>query len=264
MNENQVREEKRNNSQGIFYVVIGVATLVVTIVGATFAYFSATAGSNNEAITTGSATSTLRFEEVATGLKANLIPMDESNQFFVGHIGKASASCVDANSNNICSVYEFTITNPTTSNVTIYPTFTANTNGFANLKYAVFKGTADTIAASGVTLGGANPTSATTAGPLVVPMTPAPTQGTSHSGSASGTGNAVILNNMITELAGGNGTTDGGSVTFTIVLWIHEIQNDSGVTDGDQTAVDAGQSFAGTISFTTSNGTGGVTGELSA
>ena len=32
---------ENKNGQGIFYGVIGVATLVVAIIGATFAYFSA-------------------------------------------------------------------------------------------------------------------------------------------------------------------------------------------------------------------------------
>ena len=41
--------EQKNNRRGIFYGVIGVATLVVAVVGATFAYFTATA-SNNTAI----------------------------------------------------------------------------------------------------------------------------------------------------------------------------------------------------------------------
>ena len=39
---------ENKNGQGIFYGVIGVATLVVAIIGATFAYFSA-AGSVNYA-----------------------------------------------------------------------------------------------------------------------------------------------------------------------------------------------------------------------
>lgn len=41
---------ENKNGQGVFYGVIGVATLVVAIIGATFAYFSAsvTAGNNNE------------------------------------------------------------------------------------------------------------------------------------------------------------------------------------------------------------------------
>lgn len=41
---------ENKNGQGVFYGVIGVATLIVAIIGATFAYFSAsvTAGNNNE------------------------------------------------------------------------------------------------------------------------------------------------------------------------------------------------------------------------
>ena len=42
-----MNEQKNNNGRGIFYGVIGVATLVVAIIGATFAYFTATATNNN-------------------------------------------------------------------------------------------------------------------------------------------------------------------------------------------------------------------------
>ena len=53
--------EQRNNGRGIFYGVIGVATLVVAIVGATFAYFTATA-SNNATISGNMATITFSLE----------------------------------------------------------------------------------------------------------------------------------------------------------------------------------------------------------
>ena len=39
---------ENNNGRGIFYGVIGVATLVVAIIGATFAYFSANISSDNQ------------------------------------------------------------------------------------------------------------------------------------------------------------------------------------------------------------------------
>ena len=48
-------KEQKNTGRGIFYGVIGVATLVVAIIGATFAYFTATA-QNNETITGNMAT----------------------------------------------------------------------------------------------------------------------------------------------------------------------------------------------------------------
>ena len=44
-------EENNKKGPGIFYAVIGVATLVVAIIGATFAYFSASISSDANAIT---------------------------------------------------------------------------------------------------------------------------------------------------------------------------------------------------------------------
>ena len=46
-----MNEQKNNNGRGIFYGVIGVATLVVAIIGATFAYFTATQNAGNNVIT---------------------------------------------------------------------------------------------------------------------------------------------------------------------------------------------------------------------
>ena len=39
------KEMENKNGKGIFYGVIGVATLIVAIIGATFAYFTATTAS---------------------------------------------------------------------------------------------------------------------------------------------------------------------------------------------------------------------------
>ena len=47
MNEN-------NNGRGLFYGVIGVATLIVAIIGATFAYFSVSASITNNSDIAGS------------------------------------------------------------------------------------------------------------------------------------------------------------------------------------------------------------------
>ena len=133
--------EGKNNSQGIFYAVIGVATLVVTIVGATFAFFSATANSPVNAVATNSATVDLTFTPVATGVKGALIPVNEALPRFASVVGTAETDCKDDNGNNICSVYQFTITNPSqTASQRIYVSLTPNVNEFINLKYAVFKG----------------------------------------------------------------------------------------------------------------------------
>ena len=46
-------EENNRKGPGVFYAVVGVATLVVAIIGATFAFFSAQATATGEAITGG-------------------------------------------------------------------------------------------------------------------------------------------------------------------------------------------------------------------
>ena len=42
-----MKEEHKNSRRGVFYGVIGVATLVVAIIGATFAYFTASGSVTN-------------------------------------------------------------------------------------------------------------------------------------------------------------------------------------------------------------------------
>ena len=275
MNNNQ----ERRNSQGIFYAVIGVATLVVTIVGATFAYFSATANSANNAITTGSTNISLTFEEAnPNGLKSNLVPMNEAlwtNANISTYVGIGADMCIDAKGNSICSVYQFTVTNPTSAAQTIFPTLTAASNGFVNLKYAVFKGPASTVAlGSGLNLSTATGTAVSSNyasasgtvqndGTLIVAGTVAPAAGASHTSS----GTSDTLDNMRITLAPNN-----GSITYTIVLWLHETgynQSDPDVTINTTDATshntnEAGKTFAAGITFTTSSGTGGVTGVLSA
>lgn len=46
-----MNEENNRKGPGIFYAVVGVATLVVAIIGATFAYFSAQATADGDSIT---------------------------------------------------------------------------------------------------------------------------------------------------------------------------------------------------------------------
>lgn len=265
MNNN---EERRNNGQGIFYAVIGVATLVVTIIGATFAFFSASAGSNENAISTGAAIVSLKLDEDRTGIKNNLIPMDETNSKFASVVGAGSSNCKDDNGNNICSVYQFTLTNPATNTAaqTVYPTITAQTNEFTNLHYIIFKGPATAILSSAnFASGTASPVSSAPLSPtgtvvgdgtIVVANEVAPATGVNHiaTGTANAT-NVLKLQNMIQTLP------VGGSITYTVVMWIHE-------TGGNQTDVDSvisgrARIFEAGITFTTAGGSGGVTGKLS-
>lgn len=217
--------EKKNN-RGVFYAIMGVATLVITLIGATFAYFVATTNSAVNAISTGSTNVALSFDDntivntlkettttpggnalhvvqngdnsqLTTGIKDALIPVDtlctsadvsdETNTACTAtgtsaafalkgysdttggnykYAGAGQYDCRDANGNNICSVYSFTVTNPANVSQTIYPSFKVKTNGFSNLKYAVFKGNPAQVAANttkGWDVNGSPITSTTTA-----------------------------------------------------------------------------------------------------
>lgn len=101
--------ENRKGS-GIFLGVVGVATLVVAIIGATFAYFSASA-SNNNAITgataeAGNLTLAVTRLDQTTG---GLIPMDEELESTA--LSATPKGCIDANGNTVCHVYQIALTN---------------------------------------------------------------------------------------------------------------------------------------------------------
>ena len=105
--------EQKNNGRGIFYGVIGVATLVVAVIGATFAYFTASAG-NNEVIKGNMATVKLALDvrKVSTADdNIGMIPM--SNSMIEPAVVNASGKgvCVDNNGNPVCQIYRIVLTN---------------------------------------------------------------------------------------------------------------------------------------------------------
>lgn len=139
-------KEQKNNGKGIFYGVIGVATLVVAIIGATFAYFTATV-STTENITGNMATVSLSLgvekmtdydDATVNGGTAGLVPMSngmiEAAVSKKGHNvttegGNATADdkvCVDDNGNVVCQIYKITMTNSSTAAVFV--------DGYVSLK----------------------------------------------------------------------------------------------------------------------------------
>ena len=126
-----MNEQKNRNGRGIFYGVIGVATLVVAIIGATFAYFTATASAGNEI--TGNMASISFGVKVQKVTKADeelggMIPMSNNmveaalHGMYDGEHAKtdtgATASnysksniCTDDNGNAVCQVYKIVVNN---------------------------------------------------------------------------------------------------------------------------------------------------------
>lgn len=221
-----------NKSRGIFLGVLSVATLIVSIIGATFAYFVASANGTTGAAQAGAAsvTNTLTLSEVVD-YRQNMIPVTEtimksSYKRTEAATGKGTGRCEGysaAGGNtvyNLCSIYQFTVSNKASIAQTIYASLTANTNTFTNLKYCIFEGEAGTSDIA------------------KVPCKNMPTAGTTDS-------------NIFSEFI--PATT--GTHTYTLVMYINE-------TTGDQTSADSGKAFTGTISITSSDGSKYMTGAL--
>ena len=248
-----------NNGKGtnIFLGVIGVATLIVAIIGATFAFFGAeiTGGEGN--LTTQSTTLALGYSDVTTGLKQALIPASELIAIYAATDPTYLASndqCIDDNDNQVCSVYDFTIGNPSTTTAqTLHASINSVANGFTDLKFQIYEISNE----DGTTL------------TKVVDTTQMPAEGQSaelagltqilepsKEGAISGelTTDAPLNYKLVTK-ENEDGTKQYNRKTYRLVMWIDE-------TNTNQTETNAGMTFAGSIYFTTASGNSGVTGVI--
>ena len=136
-----------NNGKGIFYGVIGVATLIVAIIGATFAFFSASQTNNNTIAgqTLDVADNfTLNVEKVDLGGTApskDLVPADLNGGDTTGINQALQAKC-EKDGYTGCHLYRITAESGqqlSTASITIDNlTTTAGTKD--RWKYSVFKG----------------------------------------------------------------------------------------------------------------------------
>ena len=162
-----ISERKTQN----FNLIVGIATLLIALFGATFAYFTATARSNEGEVTVKSAMLSINFER-GTEVKAqNLIPstqkvalskyqkatvpftpteeegfvMDYDDYIEQGNGNELSPyldrKCIDANGREVCYVFWFSVTSDGQlgefTDVISY--ITVDTNEFKNLSYLVYE-----------------------------------------------------------------------------------------------------------------------------
>lgn len=136
-----------NKGRDIFYGVVAVATLIVAIVGATLAYFSVTASSNEGAVNATAATVSIEYNDSqqVTAQAENLIPatLDVVKKVYEKNIKSIDPSspmetnaCIDDNSREVCSSYRFTIRSDIERTITA--TLSNEHNGFTYLGYAVY------------------------------------------------------------------------------------------------------------------------------
>lgn len=154
-----MNEEENRKGPGVFYAVVGVATLVVAIIGATFAYFSAsvTPDENSTPITgdtsdIGASTITLTVNKVNLGGTASgdLVPAVISTADTTG-INAATAKKCEEGGYTGCHVYEITAQSENAiSSADLLLNLSTNATTGTNWKYVVYQGTAAT-AATGIT-----------------------------------------------------------------------------------------------------------------
>ncbi len=130
--------ENNRKEPGIFYAVIGVATLVVAIIGATFAFFTAT-DDDSDTIKGQTATVGLQLTvtSVTTDAKGGLIPILEADlsKGLAGDTASKSKSCVDKNGNTVCQVYKIDVKNTGNSTVVLNGTLNLTAASMADLKW---------------------------------------------------------------------------------------------------------------------------------
>ena len=232
--------EENRKGPGVFYAVVGVATLVVAIIGATFAYFSASAA-NNEAITGNTAEAggvELTITPVTT-TGTNMLPLNlmdntkatdpatgAADQFADALGATKGASCKDSNGNNVCQVYSITVKNKsTTSTVQVRGTLNLASEA-TNMKWQLLETGTSTARADFATVVDKGVTGNVTVG-----------------GNTGATGAAAASQNLAAE----------ASATYYVLVWLEE-------TGTAQETADASKSFTGTVTFNAVDASGKTSG----
>lgn len=139
----------RNDNRGkdIFYGVVAIATLIVAIIGATLAYFSVTASSNEGAVNATAAIVSIEYNDgqQVTAQAKELIPatLEVVQQVYENKVATLTHEdlttenvCIDRNDRQVCSAYRFTVRSDVERTITA--TLNNEHNGFTYLSYAVY------------------------------------------------------------------------------------------------------------------------------
>jgi len=226
-------ENKRG--QGIFLGIVGVATLVVAIIGATFAYFSASVSGDNEVnLEAYKFDAHLKIDNLAEGATNKLIPLlpdgptdregyaAGNNAYLLAAVNNTNGKgiCTDNNGYQVCELVRATFTNNSTTAISLNGEMTASVNGFTNLEVIELAYNEETSKYS-----------------VVGTAKPAPAEGATPG----------------IELSPVNGLANGTPVVKYFAVYLKD--------NGDQKA-EMGQKFTGTITYTSAVGGSQLTGQF--
>jgi len=274
-------ENRKGN--GIFLGVIGVATLIVAIIGATFAFFGANAFSNATAIGAKGALLKLGYTDNTTGLKYNLIPATDIIALYSAMSEEwygtdESKRCKDEYGNEICGVYTFSIGNPSvTTRQNLFGSLKVSSSDFENLQFAIFDETGKEVMPATNIADEADDQGVIALTGLATYLLPSTLDDTNGDGTADTSGFVVEDPDTYTRICRYGDVitpaetnpenpeeiikpavkcTETNIRDYTLVLWIREMNT-------DQTEADSNKVFAAGITFTSAQGSTGVTGVIS-
>jgi len=233
--------ENRKGS-GIFLGVVSIATLIVAIIGATFAYFSATvSGAGNVNVTSYEIAASMVITEETTD--GGLIPLNKTDIASALAVSTTADHehdvCKDEAGKTVCKIYKVVITNDSTTELKLTGSILQDSNsGFASLYMKEVDFVSDD---AGYTDGSYNEN-------LI---------------SQTGTATAIDLRgtetsdeNKVYTVDAKSGDTSG-SLTLYFMLYI---ENSADTDQSDE----MGQTYEGTISFSTESGSSKLSGTFSA
>jgi len=276
-------EDNNRKGPGIFYAVVGVATLVVAIIGATFAFFSASA-SDPDTIqgTTASAGGLDLSVTPITDTNTDLIPLNlilnstasdkGVDQFDDAMDATKGGVCKDSNGNNVCQVYKITVSNKsTTSNIQIRGTLALTSpKGGDNLYWRLIDATeAEDVMSAGTKVDYSSDIQVGVvhdgyAEPLEAGVGHLTVEGNSGIVGAAADGKDVASKTLVptSALEGDN------SATYYVVVWLEEMGVAQETGNKDNTGYsDSEVDFKGTVSFSAVDASGnssGITASFSA
>lgn len=264
----------------LLVAIIYVATLIVTVIGSTFAYFSAMTKSEENAVGLTAAVYKLELTDDTSLIKAQIIPsaekyvdlainrLDQNGNYIKPYEENGEkiidkTVCIDDNLNEICSVYTFTVINPMTDmELPIKLILKPTVNTFTNMKYKVVK----VVNVEG-------------SGYQVVELTDAKWLVDDRYEIDSATGgyakdefgnkvekanfselpvSTIPVEGLNETLPKAVNATTPSTATYSIVMWVEEINE-------DQTNQDSGQIFAGGIIIEAGGANGnGISGVFTA
>ena len=241
----------QESGKGIIFGVLGILTLIIAIMGASLAYFTASAMSGEDPIEVTAATVTISYIQGQI-LRANeLIPATSTVVDWAYERGTDEETgedlqCKDAKGYQVCSVFRFDASNELGRNdQRIIGSITTTTdlaaleqeNEFRNLSYTVY-----TVSDNG---------ERTKINPELTKM-------------AQSGGKTQLFNNGSGDANANEVLIEAGAIKhFEIVVWLNEqatdIENDKGEGNQDD---EQGLSYTGLVEISISNASDKVTGEI--